>query len=495
MSRETSPLLAHPPETEPETPVAPPPATDRVATTRHPKFLRAIIVIFSVCFVAEIGTSLIGTADTRLFEMAVCRDYYREHDPSVIGEPPLSYVDEGLCKVKEIQTRLAYLRATRGLVMTLPGIFLTLPYGHLSDKIGRKVVFFLTLLGQVLDMLATAAIYGSRQKERPTLTVIGGGNRVLIACLNSVIVDVAPPSTFTTVFYAFGAGGLLIEAAIMPVGAWLLLQDLWLPLKAAVTFIILPLVMVAALPETHVPKKTSFQDEDLDREGENTLPSPPKDRFSLPAMIRQTVSKYRDAVEGFKGPAKGARVCLVLLFMSSFTARETQIFPQYASKVLDWPIAKAGYVISVKRFVSLLLYASLAVLSRLVGRRGEGASLLLNKRVVVLSFATMGVGALMLGLSRDVVTLVIASVFDSAGYGVSLSLHGILAAFADPASTGELFAGAALVELLAGLSGSFVFAGFFDLGLGLKIPRGIGLPYFVGAILYAFSTTHSAFML
>ncbi|KAF6790376.1 major facilitator superfamily transporter, partial [Colletotrichum musicola] len=461
MSRETSPLLAHPPEPEPETPAASPPATAGVAATRHPKFLRAIIVIFSICFVSEIGTSLIGTADTRLFEMAVCRDYYRERDPSVIGEPPLSYVDEGLCKAKEIQTRLAYLRATRGLVMTLPGIFLTLPYGHLSDKIGRKVVFFLTLLGQVLDMLATAAICricicffssftarGSREKKRPTLTIIGGGNRVLIACLNSVIVDVAPPSTFTTVFYAFGAGGLLIEAAIMPVGAWLLLQDLWLPLKAAVTFIILPVVMVAALPETYVPKKKPLRDEDSDGEGENTSPSRPKERFSLPAMIKQAISKYRKAIEGFKGPANGARVCLVLLFMSSFTARETQIFPQYASKVLDWPIANAGYVISVKRFVSLLLYASLAVLSRLVGRRGEGASLRLNKRVVVLSFATMGVGALMLGLSRDVVTLVIASVFDSAGYGVSLSLHGILAAFADPASTGELFAGAALVELL-----------------------------------------------
>lgn len=130
-------------------------------------------------------------------------------------------------------------------------------------------------------------------------------------------------------------------------------------------------------------------------------------RLSLPGMIKQTARKYKRAIQGFRGPARGAVACLVLLFMSSFTARESQIFPQYASKVLDWPIANAGYVISVKRFVSLLLYGSLAVLSRLVGRRGEDASLRLNKRVVVLSFATMGVGAVMLGLSRDVVTMVI----------------------------------------------------------------------------------------
>lgn len=85
--------------------------------------------------------------------------------------------------------------------------------------------------------------------------------------------------------------------------------------------------------------------------------------------------------------------------------------------------------------------------------------------------------------------------FDSAGYGVSLSLHGILASFADPASTGELFAGAALVELLAGLSGSFAFAGFFDLGLGLKIPRGIGLPYLVGAVRVILFTRRSCDLL
>jgi hypothetical protein len=33
----------------------------------------------------------------RLLEMAVCKDYYREYSPGVIGPPPLSYIDEKLC--------------------------------------------------------------------------------------------------------------------------------------------------------------------------------------------------------------------------------------------------------------------------------------------------------------------------------------------------------------------------------------------------------------
>jgi hypothetical protein len=67
------------------------------------------------------GGSLIDTPEVRLLEMAVCRDYYRVHDPSVIGPPPLAYVPEERCKLKPIQRDLAYIRASKSLLMTLPG--------------------------------------------------------------------------------------------------------------------------------------------------------------------------------------------------------------------------------------------------------------------------------------------------------------------------------------------------------------------------------------
>ncbi|KAI8305950.1 MFS efflux pump atnC [Colletotrichum sp. SAR11_240] len=84
-----------------------------------------------------------------------------------------------------------------------------------------------------------------------------------------------------------------------------------------------------------------------------------------------------------------------------------------------------------------------------------------------------------------------SSVFESTGYGIGQALQGTLASFANPSSTGELFAGAALIELLAGLSGTFAFAGLFDLGLQSKFARGVGLPYFVAAILYAIAVIES----
>ncbi|RYP71762.1 hypothetical protein DL771_004574 [Monosporascus sp. 5C6A] len=88
-------------------------AGDAVPSTKlkSPLYPSALFFIFALSFVADLGGSLVDTPEVRLLEMAICRDYYLEHDPSVIGPPPRSYVDEELCKINEIQVDLAYIRA------------------------------------------------------------------------------------------------------------------------------------------------------------------------------------------------------------------------------------------------------------------------------------------------------------------------------------------------------------------------------------------------
>jgi hypothetical protein len=80
-----------------------------------------VILVVLLSLVGDMGGSLLDTPEVRLLEMAVCRDYYRVHDPNVIGPQPLSYIPEKYCKITVVQRDLAYLRATKSLLMTLPG--------------------------------------------------------------------------------------------------------------------------------------------------------------------------------------------------------------------------------------------------------------------------------------------------------------------------------------------------------------------------------------
>lgn len=70
-----------------------------------------------------------------------------------------------------------------------------------------------------------------------------------------------------------------------------------------------------------------------------------------------------------------------------------------------------------------------------------------------------------------------------------MTLQGLLASFTDGSSTGQVYAGAALVELVARLTSGIVFAKLFDVGLGLP-SWAAGFPFFVAAVCCATAPGH-----
>ena len=83
------------------------------------RLLLTMCMVFTL--VAALGNVMMDIASVRLLQMSVCRDYYRVYKPSAIGPPPLSYVQDYLCKVKEIETNLLDLRVLKGIIMMIPG--------------------------------------------------------------------------------------------------------------------------------------------------------------------------------------------------------------------------------------------------------------------------------------------------------------------------------------------------------------------------------------
>lgn len=81
--------------------------------------------------------------------------------------------------------------------------------------------FTLTLLGYYHQVFPTDLVLLS-----PIFMVIGGGNRVLMSAMNSVIVGVSPFSMRGPIFYGIAAGLLVTETVMVPTGSWFLSRDL-----------------------------------------------------------------------------------------------------------------------------------------------------------------------------------------------------------------------------------------------------------------------------
>ncbi|KAI4140055.1 MAG: hypothetical protein LQ340_007931 [Diploschistes diacapsis] len=159
-----------------------------------------LLVFIAICI--DIGASMLVAPMQRIYESIICRDYYREHDPTMIGKD--REVEEGLCKVPHVQLELAKLRAWLGLMESLPGLVLTIPYGILADRIGRKPVALMALAGYLMD-LAWLLMEANREAYfynvfplyllliGPLFQCFGGSGAVFTSVATTMIADAVAP--------------------------------------------------------------------------------------------------------------------------------------------------------------------------------------------------------------------------------------------------------------------------------------------------------------
>jgi hypothetical protein len=84
----------------------------------HLATFRILYIIGVFAFIIDTSLLMGVAPTTRLLELGICREYYRAADPSVIG--PGGDVPELLCKVGEVQSRLAEVNGWLTMVAFLP---------------------------------------------------------------------------------------------------------------------------------------------------------------------------------------------------------------------------------------------------------------------------------------------------------------------------------------------------------------------------------------
>jgi len=108
-----------------------------------------VALVIATAVISDIGEDLYGAPRLRLFESVICKSYYAEHNPSLIG--PGGSVDERYCKIDGVQDSLAELLGWVYFSNSVPAILLPIPYGYLADRIGRKWILVAAMTGLALS--------------------------------------------------------------------------------------------------------------------------------------------------------------------------------------------------------------------------------------------------------------------------------------------------------------------------------------------------------
>ncbi|KFG80065.1 MFS transporter [Metarhizium anisopliae] len=457
-----------------------------------PKYNRPAVLLLCglLTVVADFGGSLTAAPEVRLLEMTVCRAFYAPREPGVIGPPPLGYVDESLCKVADIQVSLAYLRAWKRCLDSIPGLLLTLPFGRLADRWGRKPVLMLCIAGQALayvwllivcyfyDVFSPKSIwFGS------LFLALGGGSRMLTAVLNSVIVDVCAEEKRSVVFYIFGAAIHITDIVALPLGSWFLSQDLWLPFKFCSPLMLMSFVIVLLLPETMTLSQYSPLVNMSRQDRERTPERKPVGQRNLADALRRLygMARRNDGTLGW----------FALIFVHSFAIQSSPLLLQFASKRLEWTLARAGYLLSIRAVCAVVVLVVLVPAANLiVGRktrhpRQDGIDILVCRLTLFL----LAAGNVIIGFSTSAISIILGTIIVSFGIPFPQAMQGILGDIAqrEGSSTASLYAGQALTELAGASLGTLSMATIFDLGshLGGERELGLGMPFWASAVLFA----------
>ena len=172
-----------------------------------------ILTVFMSVF--TIGGYMLVIPLTRVYEDIICHRYY-EALKGTMHVDLNEYLDERNCKKDEIQSELAFVNGILHALSAVPGsyqlhcislcyviilnyigVFLSIPYDLLADKIGRKLVCFIAIVGNFL-CLSWILIVCRWWKLLPLRLIwlgpifkcIGGGDIVASTMVFTIICDV-----------------------------------------------------------------------------------------------------------------------------------------------------------------------------------------------------------------------------------------------------------------------------------------------------------------
>lgn len=226
--------------------------------------------------------------------------------------------------------------------------------------------------------------------------------------------------------------------------------------------------MLVFIPDTFHPSKQDPSTEPDLAGVEGTQRKP------LKSHIAQSLRLLRGSLTLFYSPS-------IVLVLATFLTRmleilaTSQFLAQYVSKRFQWPLAKTGYLITIRSIIHMVvLLVVLPVLSNVLLRWQQPT--VKDLTLARISAALAAVGALAMA-SSEIGLVVFGLMVESLGPGLSPLCRSLATSFVVSQDTSKLNTVIGIVETIGSLFAGPMLAWLFELGMkreGLLL----GLPYF-----------------
>ncbi|KAI0195278.1 major facilitator superfamily domain-containing protein [Xylaria flabelliformis] len=430
---------------------------------------RSVIILLCICiFVGSSAGGFQNISMTRIFEDILCRQYYdqiRSHD-----EP----IDERICKIDSIQSKLAYLFAILNSLNAAVSILAALPWGIAADKIGRRQIIATGLAGMSISLLWIMVVGWFYKTLPPRLIwlspvayLLGGGNPVLAAAISSIAVDVVPESQRSASFIRIH-GASMVGNLVSPALASFMMASTgpWPPMFMAFLLTVLPAFAIFLVPESLKQK-----------------PRHESGSGALRAHLAQGFRELRKSANVFSSPSM-ILILLITMLQFSLVQCTYQFLSQFASKRFDIPLARTGYIQSAYGIAFITVsFLIMPFVSSATLKPGAPAFLRFDddrSRDLFLarsSYIASLVGTFILGLSGSVPGFVFGLAILAFGVSSEGFLKSVATLYVTAEQRSRLFTILGLSSIASDLWVSPALAALFSLGMRLG-GIWIGLPYF-----------------
>ncbi|KAK8209501.1 hypothetical protein IWZ01DRAFT_520415 [Phyllosticta capitalensis] len=486
-----------------------------------------ILPLLLLLALATLSTRLFSLPLNRVIEARYCTVYYDSPTP-----PP-----ESQCKVDWVQTRLAWLQGVIETAVICVDLGVAVPAAWVGDRWrkrgrGRRVVLAANLVGWA-GVVGWVVIVGhldgalpvSAMAAAPFFALIGGHDCVLNSAVFAIVTDLTDDLVQRTSYIAYISSVNYVVSLFGPsLASAAMTVNLWLPFYLSIGF------LIAALPVVYfLPLKGD------DRRDENTAPSAAtKDGEDPEAEPLLNTASTSSSSPSWSPSSSQPQPLLArflhllhrrprfLLLLSSFlltslASSNTHLLPQYMSARYHRSFASVGPLLSLKAVTNIaLLTFVVPVGMRVLLRRhhkqhnneegdttdveaeGYGASsknhnpatIALNINAALLSLAVSVLGALAIAAAPRVAWLVCALLLYALGSALPVFTMALVEATASTSGgTARVYTVVMAVKTIGTLVGAPLMTAVWVVGINLNdggrgSGAGLGLPYYVSAVLY-----------